>query len=86
MCAERIKLYKSSKEYMDRFGSPYLGLDIAGFWDLMAVCFAELLAAAEPDRRIVPEEDLLPTLTLSPAPAEWPDPAQFLEHEQERPE
>jgi predicted metal-dependent hydrolase len=81
-----IKLYRSSREYMSKFDSPFLGLDHAAFWEQMARCFAELLAAPDPDKRIVPDEDLLPTLTLAPAPAEWPDPAQFLEQEEDRPE
>ena len=52
----------------------------------MAACFAELLAAADPDRRIVPDEDLLPTLALAPPPAAWPDPAEFLPEEEGRPQ
>jgi uncharacterized protein len=80
------KLYHSSKDYMNRFGSPFLGLDNNAFWDQMAACFAELLAAPEADRRLEPNEELLPTLTLSPSPTEWPDPRAFLEEDEERPE
>src|SRR3981081_1608949 len=54
-----VKLYHSSRDYMVRCGSPFLGLDSDAFWRQMAACFAELLEAAEPDRRIVPDEDLL---------------------------
>ena len=39
-----MKLYASSKAYMDNFGSPYLGLDSAAFWKQMALCFAVLHA------------------------------------------
>src|SRR5437016_6901403 len=39
-----MKLYASSKAYMDNFGSPYLGLDSAAFWKQMALCFADLHA------------------------------------------
>jgi len=80
------KLYHSSRDYMNRFGSPFMGLDNSIFWQQMATCFAELLASPDPNRRIEPDEKLLPTLTLSPEPAEWPDPAAFLEEEEERPE
>jgi uncharacterized protein len=80
------KLYHSSKDYMNRFGSPFLGLDNIAFWEQMAACFAELLAAPDSDRRLEPNEELLPTLTLSPAPAEWPDPSAFLEQDDKRPE
>lgn len=78
------KLYHSAREYMTRFGSPFLGLDVDGFWQQMAACFAELLATPDPDRRITPNEDLLPTIALSPEPEAWPDPAPFLEEEDQR--
>jgi uncharacterized protein len=80
------KLYLSSRDYMNRFGSPFMGLDNTVFWEQMAKCFAELLAEADLNRRLEPQEELLPTLTLSPPPAEWPDPAVFLEQEEDRPE
>jgi hypothetical protein len=75
------KLFHSARDYMNRYSSPHLGLDTAEFWRQMAVCFAELLSAADPDRSITPNEDLLPTLALTPPPAEWPDPAEYLEEE-----
>ena len=80
------KLYHSAREYMMRYGSPFMGLDVEGFWQNMTACFAELLAAADPDRRIVPDEDLLPTLALAPPPEAWPDPAEFLPEEEGRPQ
>jgi predicted metal-dependent hydrolase len=80
------KLYHSSREYMNRFGSPFQGLDNAGFWQQMDKCFAELLAAPDPNQRLEPNEELLPTVTLSPEPAEWPDPRQFLDEDDDRPE
>jgi predicted metal-dependent hydrolase len=76
------KLYRSSKEYMQRYDSPHLGLDISAFWGQMETCFAELLATENPDRKIEPREELIPTIELSPPPASWPDPAEFIEVEE----
>jgi predicted metal-dependent hydrolase len=73
-----VKLYHSSRDYMARYPSPHLGLDLAGFWQGMAGCFAELLASPDPSRSVTPDEALLPELRLEPPPAEWPDPAAFL--------
>jgi predicted metal-dependent hydrolase len=78
-----VKLYHSSRDYMARYPSPHLGLDVHAFWERMARCFAALLAGPDPDRRITPEEDLLPELTLEPPPPAWPDPAAFLADEEE---
>lgn len=74
-----LKLYRSSRDYMERYGSPYLGLDTAAFWRRMESCFAELLAAAEPDRHLPLREELIPRLALDPPPARWPDPADYEE-------
>jgi predicted metal-dependent hydrolase len=76
-----VKLYHSSRDYMRRFGSPYLGLDQDRFWDAMQRCFAELLAASEPVRGTPIREELIPEIALEPPPASWPDPAEFLETE-----
>jgi predicted metal-dependent hydrolase len=78
-----VKLYRSGRDYMMRYPSPHLGLDVNGFWEQMGRCFAELLAQPEPDRSITPDENLLPALGLAPPPEEWPDPATFLEPEEE---
>src|SRR5437870_8778936 len=43
-----VKLFQSSRDYMDRFGARYWGLDIAGFWRQMEQCFAEALVATDP--------------------------------------
>jgi predicted metal-dependent hydrolase len=76
-----LKLYRTSRAYMDGLGSPYLGLDVETFWQQMATCFAPLLAGAEPDRHLRPDEALMPVITLVPAPECWPDPADFTSHE-----
>jgi uncharacterized protein len=77
-----VKLYHSSRDYMSRCGADYLGLDIEAFWQQMSACFEELLAAPEPTRSIEPREELLPTLTLAPAPQSWPDPAAYVQEDE----
>jgi predicted metal-dependent hydrolase len=76
------KLYLSSKDYMQRFGSPYLGLDQDAFWGEMDRCFAELLATDEPTKGTPIREELIPEIALAPPPEAWPDPAEFLEAEE----
>jgi uncharacterized protein len=76
------KLYRTSRGYMEPYGSPYLGLDTANFWLQMERCFAPVLTAADPARDIRPDTDLIPTITLDPAPECWPDPQEYL-HEEE---
>jgi hypothetical protein len=72
------KLYHSSRDYMERCGSPFLGLDVADFWRQMERCFRPLLESAAPDRAVRPADESLPVLALDPPPAAWPDPADFL--------
>jgi predicted metal-dependent hydrolase len=79
-----VKLYHSSRDYMSRCGPSYLGLDNDQFWQQMTACFAELLATPEP-RRIEPNEELLPTLTLAPPPEVWPDPAAYVHEDEDHP-
>jgi predicted metal-dependent hydrolase len=77
------KLYGTGRAYMERFGSPFLGLDTARFWQEMERCFAPVLAAPEPDRHAIAlDVDLVPTIGLDPPPETWPDPAAFLEAEE----
>jgi predicted metal-dependent hydrolase len=79
-----VKLYHSSREYMERYAPHFQGLDVGAFWQQMGACFADLLAAAVPDRRLEPREELLPSITLAPEPEIWPDPAAFLHEEEAR--
>lgn len=73
------KLYRSSRDYMQRYGTNFMGLDIVAFWGQMEACFHEVLGG-DPDRKsIEPAEELLPAITLSPPPEFWPDPAEFVE-------
>jgi hypothetical protein len=77
-----VKLYHSSRDYLSRYDSPHLGLDLLTFRWQMDRCFAELLASPAPDRSITPDEVLLPAITLQPAPAEWPEPEAYLPPEE----
>jgi predicted metal-dependent hydrolase len=72
------KLFRTSRAYMEPYGSPYLGLDAAAFWRQMERCFAEVLARDEPDRSLKLDESLAPTITLDPPPGSWPDPEEYL--------
>lgn len=75
-----VKLFSSSKAYMDRYPSPHLGLDCEAFWRQMAACFVPVHAETDILRRdLRPDEGLIPTIVLDPAPREWPDPQEFLE-------
>lgn len=73
-----LKLYRSSRAYMERYGSPYWGLDQNVFWSQMEQCFQPLLQSGETPRGLEPDEEAIPTITLHPAPADWPDPAAYL--------
>jgi hypothetical protein len=72
------KLYHSSRDYMTRCGSPFLGLDVEEFWRQMEACFQPLLGPAPPDRTTRPAPDRLPIIRLEPKPESWPDPEEFL--------
>jgi predicted metal-dependent hydrolase len=67
------KLYRSSRDYMAPYGSPYLGLDAAAFWRQMERCFAGVVDRADPDLGLRPTEELMPVITLEPPPVAWPD-------------
>ena len=75
------KLYRSSRDYMAKYGSPHLGIEQQTFWADMERCFAPLLAGAEPEHKITPVEEDIPEIALNPPPDDWPDPAQFLEED-----
>ena len=71
------KLFRTGRAYMEAYGSPFLGLDVTGFWAAMGRCFAPILADPEALRGPAPEEALIPTLRLDPEPAAWPDLAAY---------
>ena len=78
-----VKLYHSGRAYIEPLGSPYWGVDTARFWEEMGRCFAEVLPGPkEPDRALRPRDELIPVITLAPAPESWPDPADFADSEE----
>jgi predicted metal-dependent hydrolase len=74
-----IKLFHSSRNYLQTYGPRYQGLNLQDFARQMDHCFADALA--QPDSRPPFPEDRVPTVELDPAPAQWPDPAEFAEPE-----
>jgi hypothetical protein len=76
-----VKLYRTSRDYMQPCGSPFWGLDSDGFWKQMERCFLPLLTTATPDRSLRPDPELLPRIVLDPPPAAWPDPSEFVHDE-----
>jgi hypothetical protein len=68
---------------MERYPSPHLGMDTAKFWQGMEQCLARLLGSTEPTVGVALQPELIPTIELDPLPESWPDPAQFLEEEEE---
>lgn len=77
-----IKLYRSSKDYMDRYGSHYLGLDTSDFWRQMERCCRGVLQPTEGVPAAVFDEQLVPRIALEPAPEVWPDPEDYLEEDE----
>lgn len=72
-----VKLYRSSRDYMERYGTSYMGLDIVGFWRQMAICFAALLADGPMEPRPALDLSLIPQITLVPPPDSWPAMEEF---------
>jgi hypothetical protein len=75
------KLYRSAHDYMERCGSPFLGLDTADFWAQMERCFRPVLGPEPPDPAARPNPALLLRIELRPAPESWPDPDDYLPDE-----
>ncbi len=75
------KLYRSARDYMERCGSPLLGLDTAAFWAQMERCFRPVLGPEPPDRAARPDPALLPVIELRPAPEAWPEAEDYLPDE-----
>lgn len=76
-----IKLYHSSRAYMNAYDLSYMGLDQTQFWSDMERCFAPILGATEPPKGAAPVEEHIPTIQLNPPPEEWPDPTEYLHEE-----
>lgn len=77
-----VKLYRSSRGYIERFGPVFWGLDIARFCGDLESCFAELLTSepltSEPPERVAIREETIPEIALDPSPTDWPEPEEFL--------
>jgi predicted metal-dependent hydrolase len=74
-----VKLFRTSRDYMQPCGSPFLGMDASAFWTQMERCFQPLLQTASPDRALRPDPELEPTIALDPPPTSWPDPSQYIQ-------
>lgn len=72
-----VKLYRTSRAYMEPLDGPFLGLDRIAFWQQMERCFHDLLAVEEPNRSTHLDDGLIPTITLDPPPGAWPDLAAY---------
>jgi len=77
------KLFGTSQAYMKPFGDLHRGLDVKLFWEQMSRCFQDVLAAEDLDRNLRPEADSIPVIALSPEPAEWPDPEDYVDSKDE---
>ena len=80
-----VKLFGTAKAYMDPYPNPHHGLDKEVFWQAMGTCFAEVFQPGQDMMRrdLRPTPDLIPTITLDPPPADWPDPHKFLRDDDE---
>jgi predicted metal-dependent hydrolase len=72
-----VKLYRTSRGYMEGCPSPFLGLDTSAFWRQMEACYQPLLGGA-PDSAVRPDPALFPEIRLEPPPEDWPDPESYL--------
>jgi uncharacterized protein len=75
-----VKLFGTAKAYMEPYPNSHHGLDRVVFWQAMSACFVEVFRDGQDmlRRDLHPDPDMIPTITLDPSPAEWPDPYQFL--------
>jgi hypothetical protein len=80
--AGALKLYRSSRDYMEPCPSPFLGLDTINFWRQMEACYRPLLDTPTPDRATRPDPALLPRIELNSPPENWPDPEDYLPEEE----
>ena len=78
-----VKLFQSSRDYMNKFAPIYWGLDIAGFWRQMEYCFDEALKAADPAAPPELHEERIPSIALEPPPEQWPNLADFVGDDEE---
>src|SRR4051812_49475521 len=67
-----VKLYRSGRDYMEPCGSPFLGLDSAGFLRQMEQCFPPPLRPGTRARETRPDPAPVPPGVLGPPPAARP--------------
>ena len=68
-----LKLYHTSREYLEVCGSSFWGLDLERFLHQHQRCHQKLLEADALPTDLEPDEDLLPKIDLRPPPLDWPD-------------
>src|SRR4051812_18459375 len=56
-----LKLYRSSRDYMEPCGSPFLGLDPVAFWRGMERCYEPLLGPTPPEPTLRLDPERVPT-------------------------
>src|ERR1051326_2566659 len=76
-----LKLYHSSRDKWRELETPYLGLDLPGFWRDMETCFHELLHRDASQPPPTPKDELLPVIKIDPVPEQWPDAREILAEE-----
>ncbi len=72
-----VRLYGSSRDYMQPFWPKHQGLDLIRFWQEMEQCFRGVLSTSE-SPQVPLDPEAIPTIELDPAPPQWPEPEQFL--------
>ncbi|MFL5241310.1 MAG: DUF309 domain-containing protein [Gemmataceae bacterium] len=75
------KLYETSQAYMKPFGQVHRGLNVGNFWERMHRCFRDVLVEEDLNRSLRPQTDLIPFIALDPEPAEWPNPHDYVDSE-----
>lgn len=61
-----IKLYHSSRAYLEQYPAQYEGVDVAKLLSELERCCAELLASREEFPQVVVVPDLIPEIHLNP--------------------
>jgi hypothetical protein len=70
------RLYHSAQTYQQPYTPFYCGLDLADWWQQVRACLTEVLDLTNPTPRF--PAAAWPTIRLTPAPPDWPDPHRVL--------